>query len=187
MSFGGFLSLVQKFGVGKCVSLAVVGVVCLLRTRSRDDDDEFLYGDSELNESSLSTVAPPVIPSPGEIPFSLHGTAFVFYSFRQNIFDFLLTLSSRARQSMNQMSESSEANYHANTLSLAFHTAFPSARRWKHQTTTSFHRSDHLPSQNLSCRAMTASRWKRTLMQKQRPRTAAKMPTRATRCVLFSS
>jgi hypothetical protein len=116
-------------------------------------------------------------------------TAQLLYStrFRQNIFDFLLTLSSRARQSMNQMSESSEANYHANTLSLAFHTAFPSARRWKHQTTTSFHRSDHLPSQNLSCRAMTASRWKRTLMQKQRPRTAAKMPTRATRCVLFSS
>jgi hypothetical protein len=57
-SFGGFLSLVQKFGVGKCVSLAVVGVVCLLRTSSRDDDDEFLYGDSELKESSLSTVTP---------------------------------------------------------------------------------------------------------------------------------
>lgn len=49
------------------MSLAVVGVVYLLRTSSRDDDDEFLYGDSELKASSLSTtVAPPVIPSPGE-------------------------------------------------------------------------------------------------------------------------
>ena len=37
------------------------------------------------------------------------GTAFVFYSFRQNIFDFLLTFSLRARQSVNQMSESQQS------------------------------------------------------------------------------
>lgn len=105
------------------MSLAVVSVsVFLLRTSSRDDDDEFLYGDSELKESSLSTVAPAVIPSPGENPFSLHsprGTAFVFYSFRQNIIDFLLTPSSRARQSLKQMSEFNKANYHTYTLSLS--------------------------------------------------------------------
>ncbi|KAI9445402.1 hypothetical protein H4582DRAFT_2125721 [Lactarius indigo] len=89
-----------------------------------DDDDEFLYGDSELKESSLSTVAPAVIPSPGETPFSLHlprGTACVFYSFRQNIIGFLLTPSLRARQSLKQMT-------------------FPSSRQRKQQTTTSFHR-----------------------------------------------
>lgn len=44
----------------------------LLRTSSRDDDDEFLYGDSELKASSLSTVTPPVIPSPGENPLLRH-------------------------------------------------------------------------------------------------------------------
>ena len=55
----------------------------------------------------------------------MRGTAFVFYSFRQNIFDFLLTLSSCARQSLNQMSEFTNANYHMHTPLTCFLHSVP--------------------------------------------------------------
>jgi hypothetical protein len=130
--------------------------------------------------------SPPLLyRHPVRTPFSLHsprGTAFVFYSFRQNIFDFLLTPSSRARQLLNQMSESSKANYHAHTLSFASYTAFPSARRWRRQTTTSFHRFVPRPlRRELSYRAMITQRWKTTPTPTPRPRMVAKKPMRATR------
>jgi hypothetical protein len=57
----------------------------------RDDDDEFLYGDSELKHSSLSkvptalVVAPVLVPSPGEtLPSGSCALRRVLYSTRPN-------------------------------------------------------------------------------------------------------
>jgi len=96
----------------------------------RDDDDEFLYGDSELKDSSLSkvppalVVAPVLVPSPGETPLLVlcPPTRFVFYSSQRNIIVILLTASLRARQ-LNRMSEFSNfANLRVHLSHVAFRT-----------------------------------------------------------------
>lgn len=60
----------------------------LLKFNLRDDDDEFLYGDSELKESSLSKVPPAVVapvPSAGETSlFCTCALRRVLYSTRSN-------------------------------------------------------------------------------------------------------
>jgi hypothetical protein len=109
----------------------------LLKFNLRDDDDEFLYGDSELKESSLSKISADLIvapePSAGETPLpALCILRRVLYSTRQrNINDILLTSSLRARQ-LNRMSEFSNCqpsalhtSHFAPSLSIPFGKAVP--------------------------------------------------------------
>jgi len=77
----------------------IVQRLFLLKFDPRDDDDEFLYGDSELKESSLSNVPAAalvvdLVPSAGETHLfwsCAPRTRFVFYSSQRNIIDILLT------------------------------------------------------------------------------------------------
>ena len=59
------------YWIGTCVSRSW-SQLFLLKLSLRDDDDEFLYGDSELKESSLSKIHADLIvapvPTTGEIP-----------------------------------------------------------------------------------------------------------------------
>ena len=86
----------------------------LLKFDLRDDDDEFLYGDSELKESSLSKVPPALladlaVPSTGETPLlgPLVSSRRILYSTRpkRNIIDILLTSSLACVRQLNRMSK----------------------------------------------------------------------------------
>jgi hypothetical protein len=73
------------YWIGTCVSRSR-SQLFLLKFSLRDDDDEFLYGDSELKESSLSMIPADLIvapvPTTGETPLLLlyPATRVVFYS-----------------------------------------------------------------------------------------------------------
>jgi hypothetical protein len=89
------------YWIGTCVSRSW-SQLFLLKFSLRDDDDEFLYGDSELKESSLSMISADLIvapvPTTGETPLLHLYLRRVLYSTRQrNIIDILLTSSPCAR------------------------------------------------------------------------------------------
>ena len=167
----------------------------LLKFNLRDDDDEFLYGDTELKESSLSKIPADLIPAPvpsaGETPLPalVSCARRVLYSTRQrNIIDILLTSSLRARQ-LNRMSEFSNCQPSAHTpltlhlLLLAYRSA-----RWCQLMTTCSRLSVLLRTQ-LLCRPMLPPPWKRrtlptltlTRTRMRRPGMAATHPKRVTR------
>lgn len=135
----------------------------LLKFDPRDDDDEFLYGDSELKESSLSKVPPALladlaIPSAGETPLLglLVSSRRILYSTRpkRNIIDILLTSFACVRQ-LNRMSEFSNLTTSpAHPSHIASHSlAFRSARQ--HQQTTTYSKQTILLRTQLLHKSMT--------------------------------
>lgn len=119
----------------------------LLKFNPRDDDDEFLYGDSELKESSLSKVPPALladlVTSVGETPLLglLAPSRRTLYSTRpkRNIIDILLTSSLACVRQLNRMSEFSNLpTFPTHPSHIVSHSlAFRSARQYQQTTTYS--------------------------------------------------
>ena len=144
----------------------------LLKFNPRDDDDEFLYGDTELKESSLSQVPPALIaelavPSAGETPLlgPLVSSRRILYSTRpkRNIIDILLTSSLACVRQLNRMSEFSNLPTSPPThpSHFASHSlAFRLARQ--NQQTTTYSKPTILLRTQLLHRPTTLRKWAMT-------------------------